>query len=163
MSDEEKKISKTLCVFAWRQVHVTPIGVVKPCCIFDKPLLNENGKTIRINDASIEEIWNSKAFKEIRTKMIKGEEISGCIKCYEEEKISNTSDRIRTNKNSGLLPEVLKEIKPDGSIDQLPTLINLKIGNVCNLKCRMCQPLDSCMVDSEFSHSILYSPKSLLL
>lgn len=139
------------CLSPWNQIHVTPIGVVKPCCVFDGGLQNENYKTIRITDDKVENIWNGKAFKDLRLKMLKGEKIPECKKCYEEEKVSNSSDRIRyLTLNSSVIEAIMKSLH-DGQVDNLPSILNLKIGNKCNLKCRMCQPLDSAMIDAEFS------------
>jgi MoaA/NifB/PqqE/SkfB family radical SAM enzyme len=156
---ESSKMPKTFCTLAWNQIHVTPIGVVKPCCIFDGPLLNEDKKSIRINDDKIEAIWNSSAFKELRLKMLRGEEIHECKKCYEEEKVSNLSDRTRALESYGHLKEIIDASFLDGNVSVLPNILNLKIGNKCNLKCRMCQPLDSAMVDEEFSQISKLDPR----
>ena len=147
------------CLSPWNQIHVTPIGVVKPCCIFDGGLKDENNKTIRITDDKIENIWNGKAFKDIRLKMINGEKIPECKKCYEEEKVSNSSDRIRSlSLDSSIIESIIKSLE-NGSVERLPNILNLKIGNKCNLKCRMCQPLDSAMVDSEFTALAKLDPR----
>lgn len=151
MKDDLKKIPKTLCLFAWNQMHVTPIGVVKPCCIFDGSLKNEDQKSIRVNDNEIEHIWNSEAFRDLRLKMLRGEEIPGCKKCYEEERVSNSSDRTRGLMSFNSYSQTIKDSQKSGIVNKLPNILNLKIGNKCNLKCRMCQPLDSGMVDDEFT------------
>lgn len=142
---------KTFCLSPWNQIHVTPIGVVKPCCIFDGGLKDEKNKTIRINDDTVENIWNSKAFKDLRLKMLNGTPVPECKKCYEEEKVSNSSDRLRSLKIDEHMLEVITQSTSNGHVSELPHVLNLKIGNKCNLKCRMCQPLDSAMVDSDFS------------
>ncbi len=145
------KNNGSMCLHAWQQIHVTPIGVVKPCCIFDGPLKNKNNKTIRINDEEINGIWNSDAFKELRLKMLRGETVPECIKCYEEEKVANSSDRTRSLNDHVLLENICNSDPDSGKVTGLPRILNLKIGNKCNLKCRMCQPLDSAMIDTEFA------------
>ena len=150
---------KTLCLSPWNQIHVTPIGVVKPCCIFDGGLKNENNRTIRINDENVDNIWNGKAFRELRLKMLKGEKIPECKKCYEEEKVSNSSDRMRSLVIDNSALDYLSESIAEGHVSKFPYILNLKIGNKCNLKCRMCQPLDSAMVDAEFSQISKLDPR----
>ncbi len=142
---------KTFCLSPWNQIHVTPIGVVKPCCIFDGGLKDENKKVIRINDDRVENIWNSSAFRELRLKMLSGVQVPECKKCYEEEKVSNSSDRIRSLKIDDRMMDTITHSLTEGYVPLLPHVLNLKIGNKCNLKCRMCQPLDSAMVDTDFS------------
>lgn len=84
MSDNNKSgpnaISPSFCAHAWEQTHVTPMGIVKPCCIFDGPIKNSNNKPYRISDAPIEEIWNSPHYREIRRKMLNGEVVPECAK-----------------------------------------------------------------------------------
>lgn len=143
---------KTICTLAWRQLHVTPIGVVKPCCIYDTAMKDEEGKPLLINDAPVEQIWNSSPFRDVRKKMLNGEKLPGCKKCYEEEKVSGTSDRTRSIDFSPTFIEMIQySAANEGKVNAMPDILNLKIGNKCNLKCRMCQPLDSAMVDREFT------------
>lgn len=159
MKNDLNKVSKTFCIFAWNQLHITPIGVVKPCCIFDGALKDEDQKAIRINDGDLESIWNGKGFKDLRLKMINGEHVSECVKCYEEERVSSSSDRIRGLQSLDVHEKMLQNTSEDGSFSTLPHILNLKIGNKCNLKCRMCQPLDSAMVDDEFSQISKLDPR----
>lgn len=145
-------ISKSFCSFAFNQVHVSPMGNVKPCCIFDGAIKDEQGNAIRISDDKISSIWNGSHFAEIRRRMLEGETVQECRKCIEEEKLYFTSDRTRSYHDSPSLRSLIEEAKKnDGKISAKPTILNLKMGNTCNLKCRMCQPLDSSSIDNEFS------------
>ena len=42
---------------------------------------------------SVDDIINSDEFKDIRRKMLKGEKVSGCERCYEHEENGNNSYR----------------------------------------------------------------------
>ncbi len=149
---------KTFCSLAWKQIHVTPTGVVKPCCIFDGGLRNQDGKVLRIGDAGIEDIWNSQELRDLRLQMLNGESVSDCKKCYEEERVSGTSDRVRAADHSAYFQAIVEDSSTTGHVKELPPILNLKFGNLCNLKCRMCQPLDSSAIDTEFSAISLESP-----
>lgn len=149
---DPNQISKSFCSLPWNQIHVSPIGIVKPCCIFDGPLRGRENKALKITDDTLDNLWNGDEFKKLRTDMLEGKEIPECIKCQEEERVSSTSDRIRSFELSDDLLRKINDSKiSGGSLNSLPHILNLKIGNTCNLKCRMCQPLDSCAVDAEFS------------
>lgn len=144
-------ISPSFCGFAFKQLHVTPAGVVKPCCLFDGALRNDKEEPFVFGEVDIETIWNSSHLRSIRSKMIDGEQIPECTKCMEEEALTSSSDRLIGGKYFSYDKYRIKEaLFNEGSIQHLPRMLNLKIGNICNLKCRMCQPLDSNKIDIEF-------------
>jgi MoaA/NifB/PqqE/SkfB family radical SAM enzyme len=153
-----KELSNSFCALAWKQLHVTPTGVIKPCCIFDGGLKSAEGKVLRIGDADIQDIWNSTELTSLRLQMLNGDMIPDCKKCYEEERVSGTSDRVRAMDHSPSFLAVVEDSSSTGQVKELPPLLNLKFGNLCNLKCRMCQPLDSSAVDAEFSAIAQTSP-----
>lgn len=150
--EDPNKFSKSFCVYPFTQIAVSPVGVVKPCCIFDGPLKKEDGTTLLISDLKVEEIWNSTHYREIRRKMLQGEPVQECAKCIEEESTGTVSDRILSCYPTQDLKDRVSEAKQrENQISQLPSKLNLKVGNTCNLKCRMCQPMDSSGVDREFT------------
>lgn len=145
-------ISRSFCSLAFNQLHVSPMGNVKPCCIYDGIIKSDDGSTLRISDGTIEEIWNNSHLKEVRQKMLRGDVVPECAKCMEEEKVCASSDRIRAFETSPRLEPLIEHARKNGGeVKALPPILNLKIGNLCNLKCRMCQPLDSSSIDTEFS------------
>ena len=85
--------------------------------------------------------WNSEYMKNIRLKMIAGEEIVNCKKCVTAEAQGLQSMRTINNKEY-----YIDSTNKDGSIDYYPKHMELHFGNTCNLHCKMCS--------QQFSHVI---------
>ena len=72
--------------------------------------------------------------RKLRQQFIDGEQPETCRKCWNEENSNRTSKRMHTL-------ERLKHVMPveEWSIDAKPLMfLDLKLGNICNLKCRIC-------------------------
>ena len=85
--------------------------------------------------------WNSDYMKNIRLKMIAGEKLKNCEKCYRAESQGLQSMRTTSRKD-----EFISSTNADGSIDYNPSSLELHFGNTCNLHCKMCS--------QQFSHVI---------
>lgn len=117
-------------------------GAVKVCC--------RSQPIGWIQNESIEEIWNNSNMREVRRQVLNGERPDVCVPCFNLEEQGVESLRQRHIKNSfpdsriNLYPHALDKLNlKDYSMPfELPT-IEIKINNLCNLKCRMCNPLDS--------------------
>ena len=145
-------MNKTFCILPFVHIAADPDGSIKPCCTsFDK-IKKENGQSYNLGHDSIEEIFNSPDYKDIRKKMIAGEEISGCSECYQQEKHSGYSQRISWNKNLKTTEtdkQVWNAITNNCRTEPIIRYIDLRLGNMCNLKCRSCQPLNSSQLTKE--------------
>lgn len=116
-------------------------GAVKICC--------RSQPVGWIQDESLEEIWNNAAMREVRRQVLNNERPAVCVPCFNLEDQGVESLRQRHIKNSfpdsraNLYPNALSSLQDDYSMPfEFPT-IEIKINNLCNLKCRMCNPLDS--------------------
>ena len=98
---------------------------------------------------SLEEAWNSDKMKDVRRQVLNDERPDVCEPCFDLEDqgvqslrqrhITDSSPESRIN----LYPDALDKLNDDYSMPfELPT-IEIKVNNLCNLKCRMCNPLDS--------------------
>jgi MoaA/NifB/PqqE/SkfB family radical SAM enzyme len=98
-----------------------------------RELVTDSGKTT-INTASILEFWNSKDRQHMINDLNNGIKISDCKACWQEEDAGKESKRIRDNK-----------IHADSITgnDMLPVVVDLSMGNLCNIKCRICSPTHS--------------------
>ena len=91
--------------------------------------------------------WNGEYMKSVRRKMIAGEKVSACEKCYLLESQGQRSLRqsaFDDNKES-----YMSKYNPDGTLNKMPVYIELHFGNVCNLKCKMCSHYFSHMIGKE--------------
>lgn len=126
--------NKSFCMAPWMSIHVWPDGKTFPCCLWDvkEPLGN-------INDSSLMDIWNSDKMKEARVKMLKGEKLSACSRCYHLEESNFGSYRKDLNKRHGDKIEYIDLTKEDGSLEDINLhLWDFRLSNFCNFKCRSC-------------------------
>lgn len=101
----------------------TTLGRIKPCCLYE-----DNFNT------GLKEFWNSKEMQSVRAGHLKGEEIPGCESCWKLERAGIKSKRQTDNeKFSHLKDRVKKEI-----VEFPPAYLDIKLSNLCNLKCRIC-------------------------
>ena len=116
-------------------------GSVKVCCR-SHPIGN-------IQDNNLEEIWNNDTIKRIRKQVLDGERPSECEPCFSLE--DHGVESLRQRHIAGVIPEArinlypnaLSALKKDYSMPfEIPTM-EIKLNNLCNLKCRMCNPTDS--------------------
>jgi MoaA/NifB/PqqE/SkfB family radical SAM enzyme len=145
----------------WLYQQLFSDGHVKPCCKF-KHFITKNGAPMSVYKQSLEEIWNSDDMRGIRHAMVRGETVSGCAGCYHEEESGGVSLRKTRNRDwqSGWLNEdkisieVLKAraIADDYRLLTTPSWLQLDVGNLCNLKCRMCCGYSSSRIDQDLVH-----------
>lgn len=136
---------------------VLPPGTAGFCCVAKDggPVQDGSGKSMKIPGARLSEAWNSDFQKGIREKMLNGEKVSGCNLCYYQESIQKKSYRQMHNEEwlRKDRKEILRRIeasKHNGfRVEEGPTYLDLRLGNLCNLKCRMCNPYNSTKIASE--------------
>jgi MoaA/NifB/PqqE/SkfB family radical SAM enzyme len=149
---------ETFCVMPWLYLQLFSHGDVKPCCKF-KEFITKDGTRMSVYKQSLEEIWNSDHMRTIRRAMVNGERVSGCVGCYQEEESGGLS--LRKVRNRVWLNEdkididVLKAraIADDYRLPTTPSFLELHVGNLCNLKCRMCCGYSSSRIDRDPVHS----------
>ena len=128
--------SKNFCVLPWVSIETSPIGTLRPCCLAEDELVHDQTlDKFKINIDSIETARNSSQMKTLRQQFIDGERPDTCKKCWAVEDSGGTSKREHT----------LDRLKHMGIKDQEWTtdarplmFIDFKLGNICNLKCRIC-------------------------
>ena len=126
-------MSKTYCAKLWNHQYIHMSGSLRYCCATMHDIIDKNSNRLHINNNSLKNTWNSNDVRQTRLKMIRGEPISACVKCVDQEARGYKSMRETHNmkKNFALT-------KQDGSVDIMPTTMELHLGNLCNLKCKMC-------------------------
>lgn len=149
------------CVNPFLEVNVTPAGSVRPCCAW--PEIALNGRPMSVYEHSIEVIWNSEAMRSVRRNLTEGEPVKECSYCYNQEKVGARSMRIdgsRAWEAGWLNPrgETIEDMKAsaranDFRVPHGPEWIDLEVGNLCNLKCRMCRSLSSSKIADDPVHS----------
>ena len=116
-------------------MEVQPNGTVKPCCMYKDTLKKPNGQEYLIQTDDIQDILQSDELNEIKQRFLSGTQPRGCHRCWMEEISGKDSKRIRDNqKYQNLINEAVIFDEPK------PRYLDLKLGNICNLKCRICGP-----------------------
>ena len=102
-----------------------------------------------IKDMPLEQHWNGDNMKRIRHQVLNDIRPSECEPCFSLE--DQGVESLRQRHIAGVIPEARINLYPDAlskmSTDyvmpeEIPTM-ELKLNNLCNLKCRMCHPGDS--------------------
>lgn len=122
------------CVLPWVSLEASPIGTVRPCCLADDEIVDDNGNKFHLSTANFNEIQNSKHMQSLRSEFLEGKKPQTCRKCWNEERSGRTSKRMHTlNRLKHILAGETwtQDAKPLMFLD-------LKLGNICNLKCRIC-------------------------
>ena len=122
------------CVLPWVSLEASPIGTVRPCCLAIDEVTDDNGNKFKLQEAGFEQIQNSAHMQKLREDFLAGKQPQTCRRCWNEERAGRTSKRMHTL-------DRLKHIVGDQTwtADAKPLLfLDLKLGNICNLKCRIC-------------------------
>lgn len=122
------------CVLPWVSIEASPIGTVRPCCLAIDEIVDDQGNKFKLNQASFHEIQNSNHMRDLREQFLSGKQPQTCRRCWNEERAGRTSKRMHTLdrlKHMGITENWTADAKPLMFLD-------LKLGNICNLKCRIC-------------------------
>lgn len=133
------------CVLPWISLEASPIGTVRPCCLADNEIVDNNGNKFHLSGASFDQIQNSRHMIELRQEFLDGKRPQTCRKCWMEERAGRTSKRMHTL-------DRLKHsvVDTEWTVDAKPLMfLDLKLGNICNLKCRICGSWSSSQFASE--------------
>ena len=128
----------------WNNVSADPAGNIKPCCISRDIIKKPDGTPYNLGRDKIVDFYNSPDYVEIRRKMLAGETVPGCSQCTQIESYGKQSKRIITNRN---WPRVTIQTKT--VVEPKIEYFDLRFGNLCNLKCRSCMPLNSSQLDNQ--------------
>jgi len=121
--------NETFCSVLWNHQMVDGTGRVKPCCRF---LEDYRPKDHTLDNYSIQEIFDSDFQNDLRKRILAGERLKGCTRCYEEEDNNKKSLRMRLNEH----PKV--GAKTVDTENYKLEYLELSLSNDCNLMCRMC-------------------------
>tara|TARA_B100000959_G_scaffold267901_1_gene311946 strand:- start:3345 stop:5186 length:1842 start_codon:yes stop_codon:yes gene_type:complete len=128
----------TFCSLPWLHIQLKPNGQAKPCCRFnvyhsdyDRSII----ETYNIKNNTLGEIMRNEFWSQIRADMENNKKVSGCHKCYNEEKSSGRSMRTEENRKwNNNDQSALAKNHNNLSFQYL----ELTTGRYCNSNCRSC-------------------------
>ena len=113
----------------WASMEVTPMGTYRPCCLYNESIPNMSVH----NSNTVADAQHSDYMKNLRKQFLAGEKPNGCNACWQEESVPG-----RMSKRKATFTK-LKEVNIDYTESSVaPIFLDLKLGNICNLKCRIC-------------------------
>jgi sulfatase maturation enzyme AslB (radical SAM superfamily) len=112
-------------------------GAIKICC--------RSQPVGWIQKESLEDAWNNETMQLVRKQILNGERPEVCKPCFDLE--DQGVESLRQRHINGVIPEARINLYPNTEFKEIlpfefPTM-EIKLNNLCNLKCRMCNPLDS--------------------
>jgi len=128
-------MSDTFCVLPFVSIEADPMGKCKVCCLSYDTIPDIDLKTNTLTEA-----FNSSYMTNLRQNFLNGEKPEGCNRCWNEEASGRTSKRMHSKMR---LRKIIGNSKFISSDDGKLMFIDLKLGNICNLKCRICGSFSS--------------------
>ena len=127
--------NKKFCVLPWISLETSPIGTVRPCCLYDGEVQNGQSVKFDLNKDNLKDIQRSEYMNQLRGKFLQGEQPAECRRCWAEEDANRTSKCMHTLDR---LKNILKD-ETEWTAEPKPLMfLDLKLGNICNIACRIC-------------------------
>jgi MoaA/NifB/PqqE/SkfB family radical SAM enzyme len=153
---------KKFCVLPFIHFATTTEGTCRLCCkVFGDLIVDDNGNPYNVNTHSVEEIWNSNYMRDVRLALLNDKQIPQCQTCWREEDIffsewnKKDSDDLpskRRKENQKWLHNEktkLNEALENTVLEPRIRYYDIRLSNLCNLKCRMCWPRFSSQIQKE--------------
>ena len=136
LANVDNFVSKNFCPLPWMHLEVSNLGQIRPCCI-------HNRSAGHIMNTTLSEAFNSDYMNNLRDQFRAGERPGECQTCWTNEDAGLESSRLRQIRLYGRKFHLSAADNP-----QLHSL-DIKPGNVCNFKCRVCGPKSSSLHAAE--------------
>ena len=121
------------CSLPWYSVEVNfHNNRISPCCKWD------HGSEFTL-DQNFAETWNGEDFKNLREQIINSEIVENCHKCNDNNKYSYKNFKNKSLKKFYDKDSHVPVTTQAGKIKNL----QISCSNICNLVCRMCNPMNS--------------------
>jgi len=143
---------KHFCILPWIHFHSWPDKRVFPCCVADSTMPVAN----LADGDDLLSVMNSPAYRQMRLDMLQDKPVAACKRCYDIEQLGTWTLRQSHNTwakqayfepgklpgKRGLdYPDAVRDTAADGSISQFKMrYMDIRFGNLCNMKCRSCGP-----------------------
>lgn len=124
------KLPDTICMLPWISIEASPMGTARPCC-----LAREDIPNIDLRVDTLETAYKSQYMQNMRQQFRNGEKPSTCKLCWDEEDAGRNSKRINSRIR---LKELYTNVDWHNNTPDQLWFLDLKLGNICNLKCRIC-------------------------
>ena len=115
-----------MCALPWMSIETTALGEFRPCCLAEESIAKPDGSLYKVaNGDTIQNAFNSAYMDQLRNDFTQGKKPDTCKKCWALESAGGYSKRMISNDKFKYTDKKLR-------------FLDLKLGNICNLKCRIC-------------------------
>ncbi len=122
------EFSPSHCIYPWINLTVNNTGDISPCCLSKEKLSN-------VDKSSFEKVYQSQTLSNLRNDLLQGKRPDSCAKCWSDESNGFTSMRIAAkHKFKDIYYKINYQTE---DFNNLQTF-DLKLGNTCNLACKIC-------------------------
>ena len=119
----------------WISIETSPVGTTRPCCLANDEITKPDGSKYSLKENTLEDIYHSVYMQDLRADFLAGNKPKTCQKCWDEEDAGRTSKRMNSRIR---LKEYYDQVDWQNTNPNQLWFIDLKLGNICNLKCRIC-------------------------
>lgn len=139
-----QKPGNNFCSLPFIHLAVEANGDLLPCCQ-GSPILEDTGHPVNIkNYNSYNDLWNHPQRKAFLDDFKLNKQSANCHKCWKDK--TKFSPRMNFSTNSFTLDkteELIELAKSNEPIHEKLSWLEVKFGNRCNLKCRICGNVNS--------------------
>jgi len=149
--------NKTFCMAPWTHTYISPQMERRLCCASREESQNFN-QYIDTADAknsnditllTLEQHWNSDYMKDVRLKLMAGEEISQCQTCNHKLLNANVYRQHFNRFYRDQINEAYESTDETGATTMQVTSWDYRFSNLCNFTCRMCGDMLSSSWETE--------------
>lgn len=127
----------SFCYQPWNGLFINHDGELRPCCKY-RPEQDPLFESINVQEPdAIKKFQNSHYIKNLQMRFQLEQKSKGCVLCWKDEKAGYPSQRQLHNERWHA------EFDRYDLDSQKLNLLSIPIGNLCNLKCRICAPVSS--------------------
>lgn len=142
------------CILPFVQYSTYNGGRYRLCCMAKEPK-DVGHETVNQEELGITGTWNHEYLKDVRRRMAEGEWLPECVECERLERNNIGSSRQWENKQwADVTDEIVEQASVNDWEVEQPIMFDFRLGNMCNLKCQMCNKEASHLVSVERAEMI---------
>lgn len=140
------EFSQSHCIYPWIGMAIGTIGDMRACCESKEIIAN-------IADTSINDVYHGTILKELRKDLLAGNKPDNCTSCWHNE--ANGFVSMRQSAKYKFKDIYYKIDYQKENFDNLQTF-DLKLGNACNLACKICNRRSSSKIaEKDYNNGII--------
>jgi sulfatase maturation enzyme AslB (radical SAM superfamily) len=152
-------LSTTFCALPFVHISNTSSGEFVPCCFVTQPITDKNARVLNIADGdTFEAAFQSPFMNQLRYNLKNNIQDPLCSACWKME-----ADGIQSKRQydgGRFLKKAIDRAQMDACPTQ-PLSWDIKLGSLCNLKCRMCDnESSSALLQEEVQRGLISTQKA---